>query len=98
VIVQEPGATPVVIPVVKSIVATAVLLLVHVPPTVASVKATVTPVQTPNAPDIAGIANEATENNTEAKVKRILFFIQFVFCGLEIIVSFYKMNKSFAAF
>jgi hypothetical protein len=56
VIVGVPAATPVTVPVVDPIVASAVLLLVHVPPVVASLNVSVAPGQIAPAPVIdAGV-------------------------------------------
>ena len=51
--VAVPAATPIQVPVAEPIVATAVLLLLHVPPPVASVKVPGTPEQMAVSPDIA---------------------------------------------
>ena len=53
VIVEVPVDTPVAIPLAEPIVATAVLLLVHVPPPDASVKVVVVPGHACNVPEIA---------------------------------------------
>ncbi len=58
--VAAPSLTPVTIPVVDPTVATAVLLLLHVPPGVASAKAALVPTQTTLAPDIGCMALTVT--------------------------------------
>jgi hypothetical protein len=51
--VVVPAATPVTTPEVALIVATVTLLLLHVPPVVASLSVSVEPAHTPATPDIA---------------------------------------------
>jgi len=50
--IAVPAATPVTIPVEDPIVLTAILLLAHVPPEVASVKEEVSPIHTALPPEI----------------------------------------------
>ena len=67
--VAEPAATPVTIPDTPPTVATAVLLLVQVPPEVLSVRKADELIQKTEGPEMPGMAKEATDNNKAIIVK-----------------------------
>ena len=77
--VAKPAVTPVTIPVVEPTVATAVLLLLQVPPVVASVSVLEEPAQTVSIPLMGLTANEAIEQRHANNVGVINLIIGYHF-------------------
>jgi hypothetical protein len=87
--VDVPAEMPVVIPVAEPITATEGLLLLHVPPALASKKGVVAPTHTVPLPVIGDIWPNAVEVNNMANNTSKCFFIKILSVGYKNTIQIY---------